>query len=468
MSFRRLPPFLRALGSRNYRLFFSGQVVSLMGTWMTQTASLWLTYHLSHSASLLGLMGFSSQAPIFFLGPVAGVWVDRLDGRKLLLITQTLSLLQSALLAIFAFSDRLNIWGLVLLSLFQGLVNAFDMPCRQAFVIQLVDRRDDLGNAIALNSSMFNLARLAGPAIGGLIIAATSAGMCYLIDTVSYLPVLLSLYLIRTGGQPALRAAAAVAAMGAAGTGAGAGAGIGGEAAAEGAGRTLETLSLAREPNRPRQSGRGLADLCEGWAYAFGFLPIRAIITLVASVSFTGLGSLVLLPMFARDVFGGDAKTLGALMSASGLGALGGALYLSTREEVRGLGKVMVGGGLAVGLGLVACASCDRLLPAQAALVIAGAGGVLVMASGNTVLQSITEDRMRGRVMSLLAMAFTGMMPLGNLTAGSLAGAFLGATHTMIGGGLCSVAAAILFARQLPKVRQAAAPALTKRKVAAS
>ena len=463
MNFRSLPPFLRALGSRNYRLFFSGQVVSLMGTWMTQTASLWLSYRLSHSALLLGLVSFSSQAPIFFLGPVAGVWIDRLDGRKLLLTTQALSLLQSVLLAVFALSDRLNIEGLVLLSLLQGLINAFDMPCRQAFVIRLVDRRENLGNAIALNSSMFNLARLAGPALGGTVIAATSAGVCYVIDAFSYLPVLFSLWLIRTGGKPLARTAAAVAAMGPAGRGSGAGAGVGGEAAAEGAERTMvaETVAVP-EARGNHQPGRGLADLREGWSYAFGSVPIRAIILLVAGVSFTGLACMVLLPVFARDVFGGDAKTLGALMSAPGLGALGAALYLSTRKGVRGLGELMAGGAMTVGSGLIICALCERLWLAQTALVLTGAGGVLVMASGNTVLQSITKDRMRGRVMTLLAMSFTGMIPLGNLAVGSLAGTFLGAERTMTGCGLCCAAAAVVFACQLSKLRQAVGPMLAK------
>ena len=456
MNLHPLPPFLRAFGSRNYRLFFAGQVISLVGTWMTQTASLWLAYHLENSALLLGLVGFSSQAPIFFLGPISGIWVDRLDNRRLLLLTQALSLVQSGALAFFTLTGHINIWGLVGLSLLQGTINAFDIPCRQAFVIQLVDRREDLGNAIALNSSMFNLARLVGPALGGIVIAATNAGVCYLIDAVSYVAVLISLFFV----QPRrARPAAAAAGMGAAGRGTGAGAGVAGTVAAEGAERTEAAAEAGVGPKVPH---RGWADLREGWAYAYGYVPIRAVVTLVASISFTGFAASVLLPVFARDIFGGDAKTLGALMSATGIGALGGALYLSTRSGVRGLGRVMVVGGGAMGLGLIGCALCHFFWLAEVALVMTGAGGVLLMASGNTVLQSLTEDRMRGRIMSLFAMAFTGTAPLGNLAAGALAGAWLGAERTMMVCGVCCLVAVGVFARQLPRIRQAAAPALER------
>lgn len=357
------PRFLRALHARNYRLFFCGQVISLVGTWMTLTASLWLAYHLESSALLLGLVGFAGQAPIFFLSPIAGVWVDRLDKRRLLLLTQFLSLVQSGALAAMTLTHTINIWSLIALNVVQGTINAFDLPGRQSFVIELVDRREDLGNAIALNSSMFNLARLLGPAFGGLLIAAVGAGYCYMVDSISYIAVIISLWNIR----PRLIANPQAAA-------------------------------------RIRRFGRSLAELRDGFAYAFGFAPIGNVILLVAATAFTGFAAPVLLPIFARDVFGGDARTLGWLMSASGVGALGGALYLSTRVTVRGLGEVITGGGVAMGAGLIGCAFCRAMELGALCLVFVGAGGVLLMASCNTVVQSLTEDDKRGRVMSLFAM----------------------------------------------------------------
>jgi MFS family permease len=417
-----LPRFLRALYARNYRLYFCGQIISLVGTWMTLTASLWLAYHLQSSALLLGLVAFAGQAPIFFLSPIAGVWLDRLDKRRLLLLTQSLSLVQSGALAAMTLTGTINIWSLIALNVVQGVVNAFDLPGRQAFVIQLVDRREDLGNAIALNSSMFNLARLLGPAVGGVLIAAIGVGYCYLVDSVSYVAVLISLWQIRP--RPGVNAGAVVA--------------------------------------RVRGFGRSLAELRDGIEYAFGFAPIGNVIWLVAATAFTGFAAPVLLPILARDVFGGDARTLGWLMAASGVGALGGALYLSTRDTVRGLGDVMTGGGVAMGLGLIGCAFCRTLAPAAGCLVFVGAGGVLLMASSNTVVQSLTEDDKRGRVMSLVVMAFTGTTPLGNLAIGALAGGRLGVRWTLVLAGVaCALSAGIFFLR-LPMLRRFAAPILDK------
>ena len=415
------PRFLRALHARNYRLYFCGQVISLLGTWMTMTASLWLAYHLESSALLLGMVGFASQAPIFFLSPLAGVWVDRIDKRRLLLLTQSLSMLQSGALAAMTLTGTINIWSLIALNVVQGVINAFDLPTRQAFVIQMVDRREDLGNAIALNSSMFNLARLLGPAAGGLLIAAIGAGYCYLVDSISYVAVLISLWRI-TPRVPVFNPAVA----------------------------------------RVRGFGRSLGELRDGIAYAFGFAPIGNVIWLVAATASTGFAAPVLLPILARDVFGGDARTLGWLMSASGVGALGGALYLSTRVTVRGLGDIMTGGGVAMGLGLIGCAFCRTLAPGACCLVFVGAGGVLLMASSNTIVQSLTEDDKRGRVMSLLVMAFTGTTPLGNLAIGALAGGRLGVRWTLVLAGVaCALSAAIFFLR-LPALRRFAAPILDK------
>ena len=377
------PKFLRALESRNYRLFFSGQIISLMGTWMTMTASLWLGYHLRSSAFLLGIVGFASQAPIFVLSPVAGVWVDRVDKRKLLVVTQILSLLQSGALAALALTGTINIWLLIALNLVQGTINAFDMTARQAFVIHMIDRRELMGNAIALNSTMFNLARLLGPAAGGLLIAWVGAGYCYLIDSLSYIPVIFSLCMIR----PTTHAPVSTAAV-----------------------------------RQKLDAERPLEALRAGVRYVFSFAPIGNTLLLVAAASFTGFAAPVILPILARDVFGGDARTLGWLMSASGVGALGAAIYLSTRTSVRGLGTVIVLGGCAMSAGLIAIGNCRTLEPAALSMVCLGAGGVLLMASSNTIVQSLTDDDKRGRVMSLFAMAFTGTTPLGNLAIGALSG----------------------------------------------
>lgn len=433
----RLPRFLRALGSRNYRLFFTGQVVSLVGTWMTQTASLWLAYHLESSAFLLGLVGFAGQAPIFVLAPFAGVWVDRLDRRRLLLLTQGLSALQSGVLAVLALTDHVNIWSLVGLNLVQGAINAFDLPARQSFFVQLVDRREDLGNAIALNSTVFNLARLVGPALGGFAIAASNAGTCYAVDAVSYVAVLVSLLFI----QPRPQVPSAVAEMVVA------------------ADATDANVAEGKELLPPIRAGTALR---AGWAYAFGFAPIRALILLVALISFAGFAAPVLMPIFARDIFGGGARTLGTLMSATGLGALAGALFLSTRQGVRGLGDVITVGGVLMGAGLVATACCRTLEPALVGLALVGAGGVLLMAGSNTVLQHLVEDDKRGRVMSLFTMAFTGTTPLGNLVVGALAATSLGAPRTLAVCGVVCLLVVAYFRRQLPRLRAVAAPVLAR------
>jgi MFS family permease len=417
------PPFLRALNARNYRLFFAGQVISLVGTWMTMTASLWLAYHLQSSAFLLGVVGFAGQAPIFFLSPLAGVLVDRADKRKLLLATQALSLVQSGLLALLTLTGVINIWTLIALNICQGLINSFDLPARQAMVVQLIDRREDLGNAIALNSSMFNLARLVGPAIGGILIATAGAGVCYLIDSISYVAVIVSLWRIRLNVAPAAKA-------------------------------TLENVE------------RGLAQALEsfraGLRYVIGFPPIGNVILLVAATAFSGFAALVLLPIVARDVFGGDARTLGWLMSATGVGSLGAAIYLSTRVTVRGLGTVIAIGGVAMGAGLAGCGFCRSLPLALVCLFCAGAGGVLLMASCNTVVQSMTEDDKRGRVMSLFAMAFTGTTPLGNLAIGALAGGPMGVRWTLAASGAVCICAAGIFLVRLPALRKFAAPVLDR------
>ncbi len=402
---------LRALRHRNYRLFFSGQLVSLVGTWITMTATSWLVYRLTGSALLLGTVGFAGQFPAFLLAPFAGIFVDRWDRHRLLVATQTVSMLQSFALAALTLTGHITVLHIVLLNILQGIVNAFDMPARQAFLVTMIEKREDLGNAIALNSSMVNLARLLGPSIAGVIIAATSEGWCFLIDGFSYLAViaaLLAMRIVRGGAAPGARAGA-------------------------------------------------MAQFREGLAYAFGFGPIRSLILLLALVSLVGVPYTVLMPVFAARVFHGGPHTLGFLMTASGCGALIGALWLAARRSVIGLGRIIPTASALFGLGLIAFSFAPVLWIALPCLVLAGLGFMMQMASSNTVLQTIVDDEKRGRVMSFYTMAFLGTVPLGSLLAGWLASR-IGAPHTLLIGGVCCMAGSLWFARGLPAMRAAIRP----------
>jgi MFS family permease len=398
------------LRRRNYRLFFSGQSVSLVGTWMTRVATSWLVYRLTKSALLLGLVGFSGQIPILILGPIAGVWVDRWNRHRVLVVTQALSMLQSFALAVLALSGRITFWEIFGLSLFQGAVNAFDMPGRQAFVIEMVEAREDLANAIALNSSMVNASRLVGPSLAGIIIAAAGEGYCFLIDGVSYIAVIVSLLLMRLTPAPSKAKAESV-----------------------------------------------LTELRQGWEYVTGFIPIRAILLLLALVSLVGMPYTVLMPIFAGKVLHGGPHTLGFLMSAAGMGALAGAVVLARRESVVGLGRIIPLTAGLFGLAL-ACFSLSRWLWLSLLLMIlTGYGFMQQMASSNTILQTIVEEDKRGRVMSFYSMAFQGAAPFGSLMAGAVASR-IGAPRTLAIGGCLCVLGAVWFSRQLPRLRAVIRP----------
>ncbi|HEX7792743.1 MAG TPA: MFS transporter [Vicinamibacterales bacterium] len=402
---------LRALKYRNYRLFFGGQVVSLIGTWITTTATSWLVYRLTGSALLLGVVGFAGQFPAFVAGPFAGIFVDRWNRHRLLVVTQTISMLQSFALAALVFSDHITLSAIVALSVVQGLVNAFDMPGRQAFLLTMVENRADLGNAIALNSSMVNLARLLGPSIAGAVIAATNEGWCFFIDGVSYLAVIVALLRMRIAA--------------------------GAEARVE----------------RPH----ALQQFREGFSYAFGFKPIRSIILLLALVSLVGVPYSILMPVFATAVFGGGPHTLGLLMTASGCGALLGALWLAQRRTVIGLGRVISSTSALFGAGLILFSFTHVLWLALPCLTLAGFGFMVQMASSNTVIQTIVDDEKRGRVMSFYMMAFLGTAPFGSLIAGWLSQR-IGAPNALRIGGLCCIGGAIWFASALPSIRKAVRP----------
>jgi MFS family permease len=397
---------LRALRSRNYRLFFTGQTVSLIGTWMTQIATSWLVYRLTGSAWLLGVVGFASRIPTFLLGPFAGVWVDRWNRHRTLVVTQILSMMQSFALAGLALARVITIREIIWLGLAQGIINAFDMPARQAFVIQMVEDRADLGNAIALNSSMVNTARLLGPSIAGVVIAAVGEGYCFLIDGFSYLAVIASLLAMR------------IAAV------------------------------------QPRNADKAiLQELKEGWSYVTRFVPIRSILLLLALVSLVGMQYTVLMPIFAAQVLHGGAHTLGFLMGASGVGALVGAMFLATRKNVLGLGRLVPLAAAGFGVGLIALGLSRFLWLSLTLMMFVGGAMMIQMAASNTILQTIVQDDKRGRVMSFYSMAFLGMAPFGSLLAGALAHR-IGAPRTVMISGTICIAGAAWFASQLSAMRE--------------
>lgn len=400
----------RALSSKNYRLFMSGQSVSLVGTWVQQTAMSWLVYRLTHSAALLGIVGFCSQIPSFFVAPFAGVLADRLNKHRLIILTQFLSMLQAAILGTLVITNKIETWHIIALSLFLGLVNSFDIPTRQSFFIEMVEDRALIGNAIALNSSMVNLARMIGPSVAGMMIAAFGEGPCFFINAASYVAVLISLITMKN----------------------------------------IRGKILAEHP--PVLKG-----LKEGFTYAFGFPPIRALLLQLGIASLTGVPFMVLLPVFARDILYGGSHTLGFLMGASGVGALCGALFLASRKSVLGLGRIIAGASIIFGCGLIFFSISKIVWLSMAMIFFAGFGMMVQMAASNTILQTIVDDDKRGRVMSFFTMAFIGMAPFGSLWAGTLASR-IGAPKTLFIGGVCCIISAGLFARKLPAMREMVRP----------
>src|SRR5271155_4823290 len=400
----------RALRHRNFRLYFGGQSISLMGTWMTRLATSWLVYRLTGSAFLLGVVGFAGQIPTFLFAPFAGVWVDRLNRRNVLLVTQALAMLQSFALAALALTHRINIHEIIALSAFQGLINAFDMPGRQTFLVEMVEDKEDLGNAIALNSSMVNLARLVGPSLAGAVIAISSEGYCFLIDGLSYGAVILSLALMRVHAAAIKRSADSM-----------------------------------------------LVQFKEGWKYVSTSAPIRTILLLFAVVSLMGWPFTVLMPIFAGKILHGGPHTLGFLMGAVGVGALVSALSLAVRKTVLGLGKMIPVSTATFGVGLIGFGLSHYAWLSLVLMLVCGFGMLQQMAASNTIIQTIVEDSKRGRVMSFYTVAFVGMAPFGSLLAGALAHA-IGAPYTVMFSGACCIAGAIWFATQLPSIRRLVRP----------
>lgn len=377
---------------------------------MQRIALAWLVYRLTNSAFLLGAVGFAGQIPTFILAPVAGVFADRWNRRKVLIVTQSLAMTQALILSALVLTGTLVIWHIFVLSMFLGVVNAWDTPVRQAFMVEMVEKKEDLSNAIALNSSMVNSARLLGPSLAGILIATVGEGMCFLLNCISYLAVI-----------------AALAAM-----------------------------KIAPRDSARKRSGVW-SGLTEGFTYAFGFAPMRSVLLLLALVSLMGMPYTVLMPVFAKDILHGGPHTLGFLMGASGVGALGGAVYLASRKSVLGLGKIIPLAAGLFGLGLIAF-SRSHLLPLSMLLMLAAGFGMIVeMAASNTVLQTIVDDDKRGRIMSFFTMAFMGMTPFGSLLSGFLAG-IIGAQNTLLLGGAACLIGAAVFAGKLPELRKLVRP----------
>lgn len=377
----------------------AGQGVSLIGTWVQQTALSWLVYRLTHSAALLGIVGFCSQVPSFFVSPFAGVLVDRVNKHRLIILTQTLSMIQALALGTLLMTDSIRVWHIPALSLFLGFVNAFDIPARQSFLIEMVEDKSHLGNAIALNSSMVNIARIIGPTVAGIMIAAVGEGLCFYINAASYGAVIVSLLFMRNINQK---------------------------------------ISMERKPV--------IRSLLDGFHYAFGSPQIRTIILQLGLVSLTGVPFMVLLPVFARDILHGGAHTLGFLMGASAIGALCGALFLATRSSVKGFGRIISYSTLLFGFSLIGFSLSRIFWISVVFLVFSGFGMMVQMAASNTVIQTVVDDDKRGRVMSFFTMAFIGMTPFGSLWAGTLA-SHIGAPETLTIGGICCITCSIILSR---------------------
>jgi len=414
MQYKFIKQTLRALKHRNYRLFFSGQGISLIGTWMQQVTLGWLVYRITDSAFLLGLVGFSSQIPTFLLAPFAGVLADRVNKHKIIITTQILAMVQAGILAALTLTNTIQIWHIVSLSLFSGLINAFDMPTRQSFVIDMVEDKNDLPNAIALNSSMFNSARLIGPTVAGIIISVLGEGLCFLINSISYIAVIIAL------------------------------------------------LMMNIMPKKiPAKKEKVLKGLKEGIKYAYNFKPIRALLLLIGLVSLTGMPYTILMPVFARDILNGDSHTLGFLFGAVGTGALAGAIYLASRKSVLGLVRWISIAVSVFASGLILFSFSRSLILSLFLMLFTGFGMMTQMASSNTLLQTVVDDDKRGRVMSLYVMAFMGSAPIGSIMAGTLA-SLIGAPYTVLSGGIFCLIGAVIFAKNLPTLRKHIRPVYVK------
>jgi MFS family permease len=395
---------IRSLKYRNFQLFFSGQLISLVGTWMQNVAQAWLVYRMTGSSLLLGLVSFAGQIPVFPLAPLAGMVADRLNRRKIVIATQTASMILAFILAFLTLTGRVRVWEVVVLAALMGVVNSFDIPARQSFLVEMVGR-EDLMNAIALNSSMFNGARIIGPAIAGILVAGIGEGWCFFANGASYIAVIIGLLMMRIAPRRA-----------------------------------------------EREIASALEHIAEGFRFVRQTAPIRALLLMIGLVSLVAMPYTVLMPIFAARVLHGNARTLGVLGAATGVGALGGALMLAARTKVMGLGRWVAIAAGSLGTGLIFFSLSRWYILSVILLVPVGCGMMTHLSGSNTLIQSMVPDRLRGRVMAVYSMMFMGMAPLGALLAGAIADR-IGAQWTVGMGGALTVGAAIVFARHLPKIR---------------
>lgn len=398
----------RSLKYRNYRLYFVGQGISLIGTFMQQVALCWLVYRLTNSPLLLGIVGFASQIPIFIFSPFAGVIADRHNRRSMLIIIQISLIIQASILSYLVLSGHIQVWHIIILSVMRGIIDSVDMPIRQSFTVEMIENREDLSNAIAMNSIMMNMARIIGPSMTGLLIASAGEGVCFLLNAIGGIPVLISLLAMKIMSQPI------------------------------------------------KSNGRHIfSELLEGFRYVFDCSPIKYILLLVSLVSVAGVPYQILMPVFAVDIFHGGPHTLGILMAMPGLGALIGAVYLASRKTFLGLKTVIAVAAGLLGISLMCFSFSSVLWISMIILIFSGGGLIVQMASSNTVLQTLVEEEKRGRVTSFYIMFYVGLTPFGNLLAGGLTSK-IGAPTTLLLGGLCCLIGAILFTIKLPLIRKKA------------
>jgi len=400
----RIPQMLRALRHRNFQLFFSGQLISLIGTWMDNIAEAWLVYRLTGSSLLLGTVAFAGQIPVFLLAPIGGMVADRWNRQRVVIATQASSMVLAGILAVLTLTRRITVWEVVVLAALMGAVNAFDIPARQAFLVDMVGR-EDLMNGIALNSSMFNGARVIGPSIAGILVASIGEGWCFAANSISYIAVIIGLLLMHVNRAP------------------------------------VETLRVSP-----------FEHIVEGFRFVWNTGPIRALLLLLGLVSLVAMPYSVLMPIFAAKILHGNARTLGVLMGATGVGALGGALTLASRTGVKGLGRWVAVACASFGTFLILFSLSRWYLLSVALLVPVGFAMMVQMASSNTLIQAMVPDRLRGRAMAVYSMMFMGMAPMGALLSGWSAD-HLGAQWTLAIGGVGAIVGAALFARNLPKIR---------------
>jgi len=393
----------RALRHRNFQLFFAGQLVSLVGTWMQMLAQSWLVYRLTHSAALLGEVGFASQIPVLFLGPVAGIFADRHSRHRIVIATQALMMMQALAIATLTLAGKIQVWQIFLLAFFLGVCTAFDIPARQSFIVEMVGR-DDLMNAIALNSSMFNAARSIGPAVAGILVAALGEGLCFLLNGLSFLAVIAGLLMMKITSAP------------------------------------------------KRTDERRMEQLKEGFRYASGNPAIRSLLLLLGGVSLLGMSYAVLMPIVADQVLHSGARGLGELLTSAGIGALLGALSLAHRQRVQGLDRVVAWAASGFGMSLVVFSFSRTHWFSMCTLVMAGFCLMVQLGSTNTLIQSIVSDQMRGRVMGIYSMMFLGMAPFGSLIAGFMAHHFT-APVAILGCGIASIAGGLTFHLYRPRLR---------------